>query len=117
MLSPNTTATITYVVYDPECACHMTKTAAAPVGTMSYPMSTYTWYETECGCHKTAAVPVPSAPASNYTVPSQPPAISAVPTSPPAASSPPPEVYTGGASMITSTIFGTIAVALAFALI
>ncbi|KAK4895801.1 hypothetical protein LTR27_006283 [Elasticomyces elasticus] len=114
-----TTATVTYVVYDPECGCHKTKTAPIPSGTMAYPISTYTWWETECGCHKTAAVPMPSAPATNYTAPAQPPAVSAsatpVPASPSA--SPVPEVYTGGAAMITSSIFGLLAAGLALALI
>ncbi|KAK3111200.1 hypothetical protein LTR53_013787 [Teratosphaeriaceae sp. CCFEE 6253] len=113
---PTTTATITYLVYDPECACHRTSTAVATIGTgtMAYPASTYTWWETECGCHKTAIVPVPSAaPASNYSAPVSPPAISASPT-PPTTSSPPPEAYVNGAAVVSSSFFGMLAL-LAFA--
>ncbi|KAK0945046.1 hypothetical protein LTR29_003393 [Friedmanniomyces endolithicus] len=114
-------------VYDPSCACHMTKTALAPTGTIAYPMSTYTWWETECGCHRTAAVPVPSSvPASNYTAPMQPPAVSATPTSsvpvpvPAAATAPSAEAYTGtnGAAAMTGSVVGVVGVvALAFALV
>ncbi|KAK1060656.1 hypothetical protein LTR74_011671 [Friedmanniomyces endolithicus] len=114
-------------VYDPDCACHMTKTALAPTGTIAYPMSTYTWWETECGCHRTAAVPVPSVPASNYTAPTQPPAVSATPTTssvsvpvPAAATGPSAEAYTGtnGAAAMTGSIVGVVGVvALAFALV